>query len=86
MAKTATAKLQRASVQHRTDIARLKKQIGQQDKEIGNLRKQLQQPHAPPEVVPEVVGVDVRRQHGGDRYPEPDCRPACLIAVLERLN
>jgi DNA-binding transcriptional regulator YiaG len=41
--KLATANLQRASVQYRTDIAKLKKQLRQQAKEIVALRKQQRQ-------------------------------------------
>jgi DNA-binding transcriptional regulator YiaG len=43
-AKAATAKLQRASVQYRADIAKLKKLVGQQAKEMAALRKQVQNP------------------------------------------
>jgi DNA-binding transcriptional regulator YiaG len=46
-AKAATTKLQRASVQYRTDIAKLKKLVGQQAKEMIALRRQQQaQPQA----------------------------------------
>lgn len=45
-AKAATTTLQRASVQYRTDIAKLKRLIGQQTKEIAGLRKQQAQPEA----------------------------------------
>jgi DNA-binding transcriptional regulator YiaG len=44
--KAATAKLQRASVQYRSDIAKLKRLIGQQAKEMIALRKQQAQPQA----------------------------------------
>jgi DNA-binding transcriptional regulator YiaG len=45
--KAATAKLQRASVQYRSDIAKLKKLVGQQAKELIAVRKQQQaQPQA----------------------------------------
>jgi DNA-binding transcriptional regulator YiaG len=43
-AKSAVATLKRASVQHRGDIAKLKRLIDQQAKEIVALRKQQQQP------------------------------------------
>lgn len=43
-AKAATSNLQRASVQYRTDIAKLKRLIGHQAKEIAALRKQQTQP------------------------------------------
>jgi DNA-binding transcriptional regulator YiaG len=39
--KAATATLQRTSVQHRSDIAKLKKLVGQQTKQINALRKQV---------------------------------------------
>jgi DNA-binding transcriptional regulator YiaG len=46
-AKAATTKLQRASVQYRSDIAKLKKLVGQQAKELIAVRKQKQgQPQA----------------------------------------
>ena len=44
-AKAATTQLQRASVQYRSDIAKLKKLVGQQSKEIVALRKK-EQPQA----------------------------------------
>jgi DNA-binding transcriptional regulator YiaG len=43
-AKVATSKLKRASVQYRSDIAKLRKQIGQQAKLIAHLKKQKGQP------------------------------------------
>ena len=43
-AKAASSKLQRASVQYRSDIAKLKRLIGQQAKEIAALRNQQAQP------------------------------------------
>jgi DNA-binding transcriptional regulator YiaG len=46
-AKAATTKLQRSSAQYRSDIAKLKRLVGQQAKEILALRKQQQaQPQA----------------------------------------
>jgi DNA-binding transcriptional regulator YiaG len=45
-AKAATAKLQRALVQYRTDIAKLKRIVGQQAKEMIALRRQQGQPQA----------------------------------------
>ena len=46
-AKAATTKLQRASVQYRSDIAKLKKLVGQQAKDLLAVRKQKQgQPQA----------------------------------------
>jgi DNA-binding transcriptional regulator YiaG len=46
-AKAATGQLRRASVQYRSDIAKLKRLIGQQSREIVGLRKQQQgQPQA----------------------------------------
>jgi DNA-binding transcriptional regulator YiaG len=44
--KATTAKLQRASVQHRNDIAKLKHLVGQQAREVIALRKQQGQPQA----------------------------------------
>ena len=45
-AKVATSKLKRASVQYRSDIAKLRKMIGQQAKLLAHLKKQNGQPHA----------------------------------------
>ena len=52
--KSATAPLKKASVQHRSDIARLRKQIGQQAKTIASLRRHAQagQPQPPAEEDP----------------------------------
>jgi DNA-binding transcriptional regulator YiaG len=41
-AKAASAQLKKASVQHRSDIAKLRKTIGQQAKAIAGLKKQVQ--------------------------------------------
>jgi DNA-binding transcriptional regulator YiaG len=43
-AKVATSQLKRASVQHRSDIAKLRNLIGQQAKVIAHLKKQKGQP------------------------------------------
>ena len=53
-AKTATAQLKRASVQHRNDIAKLRKTIGQQAKTIAHLQRHAQagQPQPPAEEAP----------------------------------
>jgi DNA-binding transcriptional regulator YiaG len=45
-AKAATTKLQKASVQYRADIAKLKKLLGEQAKALTALRKQQTQPEA----------------------------------------
>ena len=45
-AKVATSKLKRASVQHRSDIAKLRKLIGEQATAIAHLKKQMGQPQA----------------------------------------
>jgi DNA-binding transcriptional regulator YiaG len=52
-AKVATSKLKRASVQYRSDIAKLRKQIGQQAKAIALLKKRTQegQPQAAEEAL-----------------------------------
>jgi DNA-binding transcriptional regulator YiaG len=54
-AKAATTKLQRASVQYRSDIAKLKKLVGQQAKELIALRKQAQE-HGQPQADQEAEG------------------------------
>ena len=41
-AKVATSQLKRASVQYRSDIAKLRKLIGQQAKAIAHLKKHVQ--------------------------------------------
>ena len=46
-AKAATTQLKRASVQYRSDIAKLKKLLGQQEKKIKLLSKQAQQQGQP---------------------------------------
>ena len=46
-AKAATTQLKRASVQYRSDIAKLKKLLGEQEKKINLLRKQTQQQGQP---------------------------------------
>ena len=46
-AKAATTQLKKASVQYRSDIAKLKKLLGQQDKKIRLLSKQTQQQGQP---------------------------------------
>ena len=46
-AKAATTQLRKASVQYRSDIAKLKKLLGQQDKKIKLLSKQTQQDGQP---------------------------------------
>ena len=43
-AKSATSQLKRASVQYRSDIAKLKRLLGQQEREIKLLKRQTQQP------------------------------------------
>jgi DNA-binding transcriptional regulator YiaG len=45
-AKVVTSQLRRASVQHRNDIAKLRKLIGQQAKAIAHLKKQKGQPQS----------------------------------------
>jgi DNA-binding transcriptional regulator YiaG len=45
-AKVATSQLKWASVQYRSDIAKLRKLIGQQTKAVAHLKKQVGQPHA----------------------------------------
>jgi DNA-binding transcriptional regulator YiaG len=47
-AKSATSQLKRASVQYRSDIAKLKRLLGQQEKEIKLLKKQAQQGQVQP--------------------------------------
>ena len=46
-AKAATTQLKRASVQYRSDIAKLKKLLGEQERQINLLRKQTQQQGQP---------------------------------------
>ena len=46
-AKAATTQLKRASVQYRSDIAKLKRRLGQQEKQIKLLSKQTQQQGQP---------------------------------------
>jgi DNA-binding transcriptional regulator YiaG len=48
-AKSATSQLKRASVRHRTDIAKLKRLFDQQEKEIKLLKKQAQQQQGQPQ-------------------------------------
>ncbi len=48
-AKSATTQLKKASVQYRGDIAKLKRLLGQQEKEITLLKKQIQQQQGQPQ-------------------------------------